>query len=223
MDMLGVTIGIGSKWKECAERAAFLMRLNTGLECYVVSALPRDWEINEPHWFKLWVQDQFPGQDLMIFDADIISTQSWNPVKQLGSYDMAWVLDRGPSVLAECVRRGLDSTKYGNSGMILIKSGCSILQQSRNYYPDMSAWFEQTAINLTVQSHHNFQVKTLSNRYNLLIRKHCHQKAIAGHYKQSYNLHFVGLYSSPERLKKLFELQEHFIGLLANLKKLSNI
>ena len=208
--MLGVVIGIGSEWKKCAKRSAFLMHSNTGLECHVVSEWPNGRELANPSWLKLWLQDEFPGQDLMIFDADMIAIQPWNPVEQLGTYDMAWVSDRGPQSSAECLNRGLDPAKYGNGGLILIRAGCRILQQSRKYYPDRSAWFEQTAVNLTVQSGHDFQVRLMPDLYNFLVRRRHHSKAVAGDYAQAYNLHFVGLHNSSTRLKRLFKLQEHF-------------
>ncbi len=208
--MLGVVIGIGSEWEKCAKRSASLMHSKTGLECHVVSEWPNEQELVNPSWAKLWLQDEFPGQDLMIFDADMIAIRSWDPVEQLGVYDMAWVLDRGPPSSAECLRRGLDPARYGNGGLILIQAGCQILQQSREYYPDRSAWFEQTAVNLTVQSKHDFQVRLMPGPYNFLVRGRRHPKAGASCYAQAYNLHFVGLHKDPKRLKRLFKLQEHF-------------
>lgn len=208
--MLGVVIGIGSGWKRCAERSAFLMHLNTGLECRVVSERPNGWELDKPSWLKLWLQDEFPGQDLMIFDADMISIRPWDPVEQLGVYDMAWAVDRGRAVAGECLSRGLDPATYGNSGLVLIRAGCQILQRSREYYPDRSAWFEQTAVNLTVQSEHDFRVRLMSDLYNFLIRGPRCPRAGASCRAQAYNLHFVGLHKNPKRLERLFKLQEHF-------------
>ena len=208
--MLGVTIGIGPGWRECAEGAAKAMSRHTNLECLVVSECPSGWEIGSPAWLKLWLQDKFPNQDLMIFDADMISIQPWNPVAQLGNYDMVWVADRSPQVLTECFKRRLDPTKYCNSGLILIRAGCSILQQTQKRYPDPSAWYEQTAINLTVQSEHGFRVRLMPNKYNVIVRRHLHLKATTSTYRQAYNLHFVGLSNTSERLEAISKLQEHF-------------
>ena len=208
--MLGITLGIGRGWKECAERAAKAMARQTNLECLVVSKRPSGCKVESPSWSKLWLQEEFPDQDLMIFDADMISIRPWNPVKQLGDYDMAWVADRSPQVPAECFKRRLDPTKYCNGGLILIRVGCSILQQTQKRYPDPSAWYEQTAINLTVQSEHSFRVRLMPNKYNLIVRKHLHLKTMTGTYRQAYNLHFVGLSNTPERLEAISKLQEHF-------------
>lgn len=180
--MLGVVVGIGPVWQECAEEAARRMRRYTGLECAVVSDYPANVQLPpdaNPSWLKLWVQEHlFPGEDLLLFDADLFCLKPWDPVEALGSHDLAWVLAKPfhvqggfslPKLKQECERYDLDIDRYSNCGLIIIKSSCTVLRDSRKFCPDYGSWLEQTGVNRSAQDRPDLDIRLLPPAYNWTI------------------------------------------------------
>jgi len=180
--MIGVVIGIGPVWQECAEDAAVRMQRYTGLKCHVVSDWPRSVRLppsTNPSWLKLWMQEcLFPGEDLLLFDADLFCRKPWDPAEALGIHDLCWVLakpfhTRGvfsfPKLDRECEECGLDMDRYGNCGLMLIKSSCTILKEAQKFCPVYGSWLEQTGVNRAVQDRPDLSIGTLPPAYNWTI------------------------------------------------------
>ena len=208
--MLGITVGIGPGWKECAERAAKAMSRHTGLECLVMDKYPSGPgipEIVHPYWVKLWVQTFAPNEDILFFDADMVCQQDWNPQELLEGCDFAWVPELGrkppisPQIIGECKSYGLDPDRYGNSGMFITRSDCPILQRAQRLHPSCGRWPEQTALSAVIQWSTDVQVKLLPSTYNFVLRKNHH--ATLSRFRLAVNLHFIGLRGDTEKLAKI--------------------
>lgn len=181
--MQGVTIGIGDVWKEIAEVAAARMCLHTGLKCSVIqnwpSEIPEVNLLSNPSWLKLWIQERlFPGEDLLIFDADLFCVRDWDPVAELEDYEMAWVAEadsgfdreRTLELLSnECRQFHLPVDRYGNGGFLIIRSGCKVLQEARKFFPNYGSWLEQTGVNQAV---HDLKprVRFLPPEFNFIVK-----------------------------------------------------
>ena len=202
--MLGVTIGIGQGWSECARHSASQMFAQTGIECLVIDHYPKivPRSCRNPAWVKLWVQQHLDSigikEDLMIFDADLFCCSPWDPRECLGSYDFAWCIDPSKQIPAECDRLQLSRDHYGNSGLMLIKNGCKVLEVARKRFPSYGSWAEQSAVCEAVQNDLELKVKHLDPKFNRLVRKYQLPKALN---ISGVNLHFVGLLGDTELLR----------------------
>jgi hypothetical protein len=147
MRTMGLTIGMGSGWRELAERSAVRMATATGLECRVMSScglLPAGWS---PSWAKAWAFDMVP-QDvdrLLIFDADIFAVGPWRDWDVEGPLAVVRHVATRP-VQTEMALYGLQ--EYWNAGLFVIRRPVAdALRMVATYGPRYGAWLEQTAIN----------------------------------------------------------------------------
>lgn len=194
--MIGCVIGIGPGWEECAQNAALMMAGCTGIECRVIT----DWlgdPLVHPSWEKCRLQDRFPGEDLLIFDADLIPRVSWNPRVYIKykSFDIAMAYDeRSEHVARECKTWGINSRRYCNAGLIVIKHDCPFLKDAFNLYPNGGSWAEQTAVNVSIRQ---CKLRILPRRLNEITRYgRITPRATSG----LCNPHFVGVGKDPARL-----------------------
>ena len=199
--MIGVTLGIGADWYKCAQNAARYMQRATGLDCHVVDRRLRTTDGVSPAWDKLWLQDAYPGEALLIFDSDIIAQQSWDPVRLLDSAPFAAVVTEPTTermesgVTYECARAGLDRKRYVNTGLMLIRADCDVLIRAREFYPTCGPWYEQTAVNIALKS---VDFAALPACYNVEL----YEKYFAP--RQGVNLHYIGHWrNKPSWLLKI--------------------
>jgi len=195
--MLGVTLGIGSKgWGECAHRMAVRMESMTGVQCVAVTEGPTS-PLVHPSWAKLWLQDAYPGEDLMIFDADLYACCPWDPRSLLKGYNLAWVQNRNRRAVKECKHYRLDLDRYATSGLLLIESGCPVLKEAQRYYPSYGPWYEEVPLNEVVQLG-DMQVNLLPEKFNYLYYYRDPLADALG--SNPINLHLVGLRGDLRRL-----------------------
>lgn len=202
--MIGVTFAIGPGWKECGEFAAIRMAETTGLRCDVISEWPEDpGQLVNPSWLKLWAQEWYPGEDLMLFDSDIVSMKRWDPVAMLDGYDFAFAREyvHYEKLLAEVQRLHFDPWRYGNCGLILIKAGCTVLEESRKYYPAYGTWLEQTGVNKRLQERPDLKVNLFPRAYNRLWPAYRPQDKVG--LKHQVNLHFCNLKGNAAKLAQI--------------------
>lgn len=199
--MIGLTLGITESWREAAHSSAKRMEQATGVECIVVE----DWigePLNHPSWLKLWLPEAFPEDDLMIFDADLLALRDWDPEELLEGHDLVWVRNQNRRVRSLCPQYGLDVSRYANSGLLLVKKGCTILQQAQQFYPEYGPWKEEVGLNEVVQKQGPFSVRLLGENYNWLFHLNKgYWSVVQG--RDIVNLHLVGLQGSNLMFKFL--------------------
>lgn len=210
--MIGVTFAIGKGWKECGDVARFQMEKMTGVPCVLIDQWP-DWEgLPEvpvpmkpgmpfnPSWLKLWAQENFPGEDLLIFDSDIVSCKPWDPVAMLDGYDFVFAREYVHQPLYREARElDFDPFRYGNCGLMIIKADCKVLEEARQHFPEYGTWLEQTAVNKVLQEHPEVRVRLLPRAYNRLWPTsegipHLHRAGQT-------NLHFCALRGNAQKLR----------------------
>lgn len=202
--MLGLTLGIGPQgWGECATRAASRMESMTDVRCVVVTNWP-DTPLVHPSWAKLWLQDIYPGEDLMIFDADLLACRPWDPVEMLQGYGLAWVRNRNRRAAEECKRYGLNLDRYATSGLLLVKADCPALKEARKYYPEYGPWYEEIPLN-DVEQQGRFHVHLLPEEFNRFyyLGKGAGDSLAETMKSNPVNLHLVGLRGSPRRMSSV--------------------
>lgn len=194
--VIGCVIGIGPGWEECARNTATAMERCTGVECRAIT----DWltvPLNHPSWEKCRLQERFPGEDLLIFDADLMPIVRWNPrvYAEDKLHDIAMARDEhSKAVKAECVKYALSWQSYCNAGLIIIKKDCPVLRDALTMYPNGGSWAEQTAVNICVTPSRR---RILPRRLNVITRYgRITPRARSG----ACNPHFVGVGKDPARL-----------------------
>jgi lipopolysaccharide biosynthesis glycosyltransferase len=202
--MLGITLGIGKGWDIAAKNTAIRMHRFTGLKCHAITTWPNNKPLAHPYWAKLRLQSLFPGEDLLFFDADLLCQNPWDPKQLLEDSDFCWCIDPHHTIKTECNNQNLDAAIYGNTGLMIIRSGCDNWRRTQTLNLNCGRWPEQTAINLTVQNG-DYAVTLLPSTYNYQIRKHQHTHAFNGKFNNQINLHFLGLGGS---IKTLLQIQE---------------
>lgn len=181
--MIGVTIGIGSKYLNYAETAAKAFNTHTGLDTFIITEehlkayLPEiesqgiEW-LNEKTWYlKFKVFDILPDiENYVYFDSDWHCINDWNPVEFADSPMFTCVKDRvwNPDVMKHAKRLGIPEKEYFNAGFYIVnrKKHYRLMQYCCEIYKDVpKQWGEQCVINkavhvLRIEKHY------LSKRYN---------------------------------------------------------
>ena len=172
--MIGVSIGIGPGWQECARFAALRMSRMTGLECHVVTHPHRTTEVAHPSWLKCWVTEMFPAEDsFCLFDADLLPLRPWDPAglfEKLGRPFLAVPEDNTLPVYNECMRYQLPPWDwYVNGGLTIFgREHASIWQTVWKLHPRFGSWLEQTALNHVLRDV-GLPVCRLPRRFNHLL------------------------------------------------------
>jgi hypothetical protein len=177
--MIGVTIGIGAGWAECAACAAERMSAMTGLPCYVIKAPDLRPEAVHPSWLKCVVTEAWPAEDaFLVFDADILPLAPWDPAglfERLGRPFMAVPEDNTPPVYNECMRYGLPPFDwYINAGLTIFgREHGPIWGDVWKLHPRFGTWLEQTALNYVLKAR-GTEVVRLPRRFNRLLHGQNH-------------------------------------------------
>lgn len=149
--MIIVSIGIGPGWRAIAQAAVNRMSEMTGLEGRVVDEM--FFPCIHPSWLKCHLLKRFPGEDLLVMDADIIGLQMWNPKGIFEAMRRAFCAvpeDRFKSVLDECEETGIPWPDwYVNGGLLMFGPEHQPLWDFVwRKHPKCGRWLEQSAINL---------------------------------------------------------------------------
>lgn len=210
--MIGVTIGIGEKWKEVAEISAREMQRHTGIPCHVVSELPVDFGFH-PSWLKLRVFDLFPSEDeILFFDADILCIKEWQPkpiIYRFGGGEFQYDVDfsicndeHSIAVSQECKQFGIDGPwRYFNAGLwIAHRKHDPILKRALARGPKFGTWLEQTALTVELQ---NENVNVLQREFNRLLWPGFHDY-LNLHKRPDTNLHLASI-GNPEIILSIYK------------------
>jgi hypothetical protein len=210
--MIGVTIGLGEKWKEVAEISAREMARHTGISCHVISEAPDDFSFH-PSWLKLRVFDLFPGEDeILFFDADILCIRDWEPKPKIYNlrgheihHDAGINIcndEHSISVGQECRQFGIDGQwKYFNAGLwIAHRKHDPILKRALARGPKFGTWLEQTALTVELQSEN---VSVLPRQFNRLLWPGFHDY-LNLHWMPDTNLHLASI-GDPEIILSIYK------------------
>ena len=165
--MLGVCIGVGDGWAQCAARTARRMERMTNVPCVVVCD-PGIYQVANPSWLKCKVIDIFPNEsEFMVFDADIFPNRPWNPVELMEDYLGAFMAV--PEKLT--VHVAMEAASYGirnyvNAGLTLFtRHHKPIWDYAFARHPQYGRWLEQTALNEGLEKL-GYQVVSLADSFN---------------------------------------------------------
>jgi hypothetical protein len=208
--MIGVTIGIGAKWKEVAEISAREMSRHTGLTCHVVDEVPVGVSVSHPSWLKLHVFDMFPSEDeILFFDADVLCIRDWEPKDDLGQYiymgNPQFRIcndEHSVAVHQECQQFGIKGTsRYFNAGLwIAQRHHDPILKRAAAHGPVFGTWLEQTALSVELQ---NENVSVIPSQFNKLLWPGFHHYCDL-HEMPDTNLHLASI-GDPEIIMQIFK------------------
>lgn len=169
--MIGVTIGVG-RWRQTAELAAEAARRHTGLNAIVLDdSVWRDFKdvYSYPGFLKLHVFDFVDDDDVLIFDADAIHINSWNPTELSGRRAVVGVPDAFIGGLAAEAR--VDARDYINAGVMVLnrRHHEPLLRAARALHDrdERPAHREQALIN-KVRASMGIPLHALDFRYNHL-------------------------------------------------------
>lgn len=155
--MIGVTIGIGKEWFECAHWAARRMEDMTGLECRVVESSCYFQGGNlHPSWWKHRIRELHRSDDgdYLYFDADIIPLKPWNPkeIFEKNGRKLCAVPDNNvlmcSQVRAEEKAIGIPPNTYLNAGLFIFgREHATVFEETWSRRPKFHRWIDQSAWN----------------------------------------------------------------------------
>jgi hypothetical protein len=197
--MKGLCIGTGD-WFWVARRAAAQMAKMTGLPCDVVDRV--DSNLVHSSWHKLNLLRDYPGETLLIFDADIWCTQPWQP-QDFAASGLAMVPEAGvPSIRLECALYGLQVGRYCNGGLLIVDARArDVFAAAKRLHPQYGLWMEQTAVNRCI-SDANFPLQLMPRSLNWLVDPGLSLAEIGA--TPATNLHFAG-HKTTQRLHAIFD------------------
>lgn len=185
--MIGLTIGTGD-WRAVAERSAAQMQAMTGIECHVVDKV--DSRLVHASWHKLNLLRDYPGQTLLIFDADIWCQKRWRPHDWLSrGLAMAPEVVNAP-IEKESALYGLSASHYYNAGLLICDNRCrELFHDAMKLHPRYGTWLEQTALNRAIIDLKQ-PITELPQTYNHLVSIDLPADKLKA--LHSTNLHFAG-------------------------------
>jgi lipopolysaccharide biosynthesis glycosyltransferase len=181
--MIGVTIGIGDKYKLYAEKAAEAFKKNTGLDVFILDEKHLDFYLpeieskgieylNEKTWYlKFKIFDILPTVDSYVyFDCDWHNIAEWHPLQFEGSPYFWCVRDRiwNEAVREQAKKLGLQESEYFNAGFYIVnrKYHKGLMDYCCDIYTDVpKQWGEQCVINKGIDEL-KIPKQYLSKRYN---------------------------------------------------------
>ncbi len=198
--MIGVTIGIGEGWFECAHASARRMEDKTGFPCTVIEREPLLREGVHPSWFKHVIHEMFSHcNEFLYFDADILALKPWNPEKIFKDNHrrLCAVLDNDPAMAKEVRQEekdiGILRGTYLNAGLFMFgREHAPLFESTWAKRPSWHRWIDQGAFNRSI---HDLRVPVaiLPNEYNHMRPRDA---------STSINMHYCGLGGNWQELKR---------------------
>ncbi len=205
--MIGVTIGIGVGWFECAHAAARRMEDKTGLPCTVIEREPLVGEDVHPSWFKHVIHAMFKNcNSFLYFDADMLAMKPWNPeaIFDLNGRRLCAVLDNDPAMASQVRQEekelGIARGTYLNAGLFIFgREHAPLFEATWAKRPAYHRWIDQGAFNKSI---HELRVPValLNKEFNDMRPADC---------SKSINVHYAGLGGDWRQLQRA---QESFFG-----------
>jgi hypothetical protein len=121
--MIGVTIGIGTAWRQRAETAAASARHQTGLKVIILGLDEfRHSRLPLPTILKLAVFDYVADDDVLLFDADLCFVHPWDPTRYADRPEIVCVRDFWfePHIQADSQLFGISPDHYFNAGLMVL-------------------------------------------------------------------------------------------------------
>jgi hypothetical protein len=202
MNIRGFCIGTG-EWAHVAMRAALQMEAMTGVTCQVVDRV--DSNLRHSSWHKLNLLRDYPGETLLIFDADLWCTRPWRPQDFAGT-GLAMVPEPPTrAVRLECALYHVPETRYFNGGLIIADARArEVFAAAKKLHPNYGSWLEQTALNHNIAAL-RYPITPMPWTLNFLLSASLPIDEIRG--TQETNLHFAGPKTVP-RLHEIFDALE---------------
>ena len=208
--MMGITIGIGDKWKLVAQRASERMSEMTGLECRIID----DWlgpKYEHAAWLKCRIHKLFPAEDsFFYFDSDIWCVKAWNPEKLFNAFNRDFIAVPAVDnifIENECRKYELPiGGKYVCAGLMIFgHEHRSVFEYAESLHPNFGAWLDQTPINVALH-----RERTAVTRISQKFSAECH----GGIYNSDFtkipesdvvNFHFCSCGGDADRVLNLQE------------------
>lgn len=196
--MIGVTIGIGEGWFECAHVAARRMEDMTGLDCRVVENEDYGKGLH-PSWWKHRLLDLYKSLDAFLyFDADMIPLKPWDPkaIFEKNGRKLCAVRDWHAETIREVFLEekliGIPRGTYLNAGLFIFgREHAPVFKETWKRRPKWHRWIDQSAWNRALYEL-QVQVAVLPSIYN-------HLDTIA---PDTINCHYCGLNGDWTKLKE---------------------
>lgn len=171
--MIGVTIGVGGKWRELAELAAAAAQQWTGLNIVVLGDDElRHSGISRAVELKTAVFDYVAEENILLFDADLLFVREWDPTIYADRQELICVRDFNfePHILADALRLGIPARDYFNAGFIIANRThhSRLFEHARRSLHEVrSPLYDQSALNAG-RVRLGIPVQFLDRRYNTL-------------------------------------------------------
>lgn len=171
--MIGVTIGVGSKWRDLAELAAAAAQQWTGLKVVVLGDDElRHSGISRAVELKTAVFEYVADENVLLFDADLLFVRPWDPTSHADRKELVCVRDVNfePHIIADADRLGIPAEDYFNAGLIIANRShhARMFEYARRSLHEVrSPLYEQSALN-AARVRLGIPVHFLDRRFNTL-------------------------------------------------------
>jgi len=206
--MIGITIGVGEKYKFYAEKAAEAFSENTGMPVVIIGDDYLDKYAEEMSkqviyhsqeraaYLKYNIFDAFPEENSFVyFDCDWTCVSKWDPLEFDNQKEFICVRDRihYGEVRRQAKVLGMEPDNYFNSGFFIVnrENHKDIFDECRTRHSFINRkWADQCVFN-QVLSERKFPMRFLSKRYNWADYRDesKHMNIIATHDVSNYNVY----------------------------------